>query len=394
MLVPQAARGGVPDDVAEVVPTVITPEFFDFGALRLDLLAAFPKTFAGLKNNGDDSLTIYETRPTDQLHEWVADRFASAAARDGVSLDLAPPVTYERKTASLRSLRDLKERIMRERPGLLSTGTRVIDIGIQDDRNTLLVEVGHDRGRSQQALEQRYGRGHVDAVILGFKEQADRYNDTAPWNGGDQIVAEETPNPGYPEICTTGFGVKSTTARYVTTAGHCDPHYWWNYHCIDGVFCGITRTPSHLVGGPNGTVYDGVYSGYRVDTQKIRTLEGSSNLIWTKTATRRVISAPAGVAVNDSNCIEGSVQAKQSCGRVTAVDFGEGGTQYLVTITNGVLTKPGDSGAPSWRDDPHYGPIATGTHVGISGSASVAKEMSINFVLFFNGVSLNTISDP
>ena len=211
--------------------------------------------------------------------------------------------------------------------------------------------------------------------------EADRYNDSPPWNGGDQLVSDGTNFTA----CTSGFGVHdaATGTHYLTTAGHCGAHFWWN------TWAGFPiRDNSTLVGSTSGSVWNGVYFNNRVDTQKIAA--SSSNTIWTGSATRRYISAPLDVAQGDPTCIEGSFSLTR-CGTIYATDFGEGGTQYLVSLSNG-STVFGDSGAPSWRTSP-FGPLAQGTHVG-SLSNSLRVELNIYAVLFFNGVRLNTPWDP
>ena len=159
--------------------------------------------------------------------------------------------------------------------------------------------------------------------------------------------------------------------------------FWWNTWSGFAV-----RDNSTLVGATSGSVWNGVYFGYRVDTQRIAA--SSSTAIWTGTATRRYMSAPLDVAQGDPTCIEGSFSLTQ-CGTIYATDFGEGGTQYLVEL-NGGGTVFGDSGAPSWRTSP-FGPLGQGTHVG-SLNNGLRVELNIYAVMFFNGLKLNTPWDP
>jgi hypothetical protein len=171
--------------------------------------------------------------------------------------------------------------------------------------------------------------------------------------------------------------------HYVTTAGHCNTHFWWN------TWAGFPiRNSSTLLGVTSGSVWNGTYFGYDVDTQKIITT-GSSNIVWTGTSTRKYISAPLDVAQGDPTCIEGSFTSTL-CGEIWAVDFGGGDTQYVVLTSSSTVF--GDSGAPSWRNSP-FGPLAQGTHVG-SLSSTLRVELNIYAVMFFNGLALNTASDP
>jgi hypothetical protein len=407
-VVPAGARPpGPADDVPpprkEIVPFV--PELIDFGLLRDTLRERFPDTFAGLVNDGDDAVTIYETRPDEATHRWVARRFATAARKAGVDADLIPRVSYRTAERSLDALFDLKDEVMAERATLEARGVGVEAVGIQDGTNQVVVGVdaaaqparSTEQAESteqtestdsvpsvpeaQSVLESTFGRGRLRAIPWEMADEADRYDDTSPWNGGDQLVSEGSSFTA----CTSGFGMHDGSGRrYVTTAGHCDSHFWWN------TWAGLpVRDDSTFLGTTTGPVWDGVYFGFRVDTQKVLT-NGSSNIVWTGTATRRFITAPLDVAQGDPTCIEGSFSLT-ACGTVWATDFGEGGTQYLVALSDG-STVFGDSGAPSWRHSP-FGSLAQGTHVG-SLSNGLRVELNIYAVMFFNGLRLNTPWDP
>jgi hypothetical protein len=356
-------------------------ELIDFGLLRKELRERYPTTFAGLVNDGGDALTIYETEPDPDLHDWVEKRFEDAARASGVDAELIPEVTWADAEVSLDALLELKARIMADADELAKEGVEVASVGMRDPENVALVGVDSGVDGAQAVLEARYGKGHLRAFAWELTDEADRWNDSSPFNGGDQIVTEGND----PHGCTTGFGVHDTSGnRYVTSAGHCHNHYWWN------TWIGFpVRNASTFLGVTSGTVYDGTYSGHDIDTQKILTT-GSSRVVWTGSATRKYITAALGTAVGDPTCIEGSYSLT-ACGGIFAVDFGAGDTQYLVGISSGTTTN-GDSGAPSWRESP-FGPLAQGTHVGVL-SGGLRVELSINYVVFFNGVHLNTASDP
>lgn len=371
----------VADDVAQppvdLVPYV--PELIDFGLLRDTLRGQYKNTFAGLVNNGNDSITIYEKTPNNAMHAWVTQRFEDAAEDNGVDPARIPTVTYRTAARSLDKLFEHKDKIMGSKGMLKGKGVVVESVGIQDSTNKVIVGVSSPVTPAQVVLENLVGQGTLTAIPWKFTNEADRYNDSAPWNGGNQIISEGGTFTG----CTTGFGVHDDNNHYVTTAGHCGNHFWWN------TFAGFPiRDDSTFVGTTTGTVWNGVYFGNRIDTQKIRA--SSSSIIWTGTATRRYISAPLDVAQGDPTCIEGSISLTR-CGSIFATDFGEGGTQYLVALSNGT-TSFGDSGAPSWRNSP-FGPLAQGTHVG-SLSNGLRVELNIYAVMFFNSVRLNTPWEP
>jgi len=375
---PSSLADDVPPPPEEIVPFVA--ELIDFGLLRDTLRDLYPATFAGLVNNGDGSITIYETRATNAMHQWVTQRFHDAAEDNDVDPALIPRVTYRTTGRSLDALFGLKDRITAARGLLQANGVGLEIVGIQDGTNKVIVGVNTPVTPAQTVLENLFGRGTLRAIPWKLTTEADRWNDSPPWNGGDQLVTEGS-NPG---ACTSGFGVHDDNNHYVTTAGHCNTHFWWN------TFVGFpVRDSSTLVGATSGSVWNGVYFGYRVDTQKILTSD-SSNIVWTGSSTRRFISAPLDVAQGDPTCIEGSINLTR-CGTIWATDFGEGGTEYLVDV-GGASTTFGDSGAPSWRSSP-FGPLAQGTHVG-SLSNGLKVELNIYAVMFFNDVQLNTWSDP
>jgi hypothetical protein len=370
----------VPQPRDEIVPFV--PQLIDFGLLRDTLRKEFPNTFGGLVNNGNDSVTIYETRTDKPMRDWITRWFEDAAARNEVDPKLVPPVTYSRVGRSLDALFGIRDRMMGAKDLLHGRGIELETVGIQDSTNKVVVGVSTPAAAAQPILETLYGRGTTRTIPWELRTEADRWNDSPPWNGGDQLVTEGA-NPG---ACTSGFGVHDDNGNhYVTTAGHCNSHFWWN------TFAGFpVRNSDTFVGLTSGPVWNGVYLGFRVDTQKVLT-SNSSNIVWTGSASRRFISAPLDVAQGDPTCIEGSFSLTR-CGSIWATDFGEGGTEYLVDINGTSTTTFGDSGAPSWRSSP-FGPLAQGTHVG-SLSNGLKVELNIFAVMFFNDVRLNTPFDP
>jgi hypothetical protein len=376
---PARPADDVPQPPDEIVPYV--PELIDFGLLRDTLREQFPGTFGGLVNNGDNAITIYETGgATAAMHDWVNQWFQDAVDENGADPALVPTVTYHPAGLSLDALFGLKATVTAALGQLELLGVGVETIGVQDSTNKIIVGVRTPVALAQTVLEQLFGHGHIAVIAWDLTDEADRYNDSSPWNGGDQIVSEGTT----PTACTTGFGMHNSAGdHFVTTAGHCNTHFWWN------TWIGFPiRNSSTLLGVTSGSVWNGTYFGYDVDTQQIITTD-SSNIVWTGTATRKYISAPLGVAQGDPTCIDGSFSLTL-CGEVWAVDFGAGDTEYLVLTDS--ATMMGDSGAPSWRNSP-FGPLAQGTHVG-SISSELRVELNIYAVMFFNGLALNTPSDP
>jgi hypothetical protein len=293
---PASRTDDVPQPPEEVVPYV--PELIDFGLLRTELLARYKDTFAGLVNNGDDSITIWETRANQAMHDFVHQRFVDAAKAAGRDEKDIPAVTYKALGLgglTLNALFGLKDTIMDALGMLKPLGVSVESIGLQDSNNRIVVGVSTPVPLAQRLLEQLFGKGHIQVIEWKLTNEADRWNDSSPWNGGDQVVSEGSTFTA----CTTGFGMHDDNGNhYVTTAGHCGVHFWWN------TWAGFPiRDGSTILGVTNGSVWNGVYFGFRVDTQKLVTT-GSSNIVWTGSATRRYIGAPLSVAQGDRGFVQ------------------------------------------------------------------------------------------
>ena len=148
------------------------------------------------------------------------------------------------------------------------SGVHVLGVGIRDSDNALVVGVdltpNEQAGlaKAEEFLSNRYPGVHLMAFAGRVAEQG-RYNDIAPnWYGGDALLSEDF--GGFLATYTAGFGIHISSNHFFTTAGHCGNHTWYNTASNVG-----TENSTTLVGSTSGTIYDGVYSGYKVDAEKI-----------------------------------------------------------------------------------------------------------------------------
>src|SRR4029453_275118 len=127
-------------------------------------------------------------------------------------------VTYRTAGRSLDALFRLKDNIMGSLGMLKNRGVGVESVGVQDGSNKVMVGVSTPTAVAQTVLESLFGKGNLQAFPWKLTNESDRYNDSPPWNGGDQIVSEGTSFTS----CTTGFGLHDacTGAHNVTIPGH------------------------------------------------------------------------------------------------------------------------------------------------------------------------------
>ena len=109
-----------------------------------------------------------------------------------------------------------------------------------------------------------------------FRNGADRYNDTAPRNGGDQVLGNNGSDTIYRKVCTTGFGVQDASRTYLLTSGHCGNWKWFN----TSQFAAAPPSSANLVGW-TGTRS---YANNAIDSELINGY--GSHIVWTGSATR------------------------------------------------------------------------------------------------------------
>lgn len=272
------------DGVREV-PEVLPVDALDpINRAFEEIAAKFPDTYAGYRTNPDLSYTIMTVgEPTAGLRAAVEQQFTelpaefAAAEFSPLAIEaartVAPRTRFQSVTFSLAQLRAAEQR-------LLSWGDTLEVWAIEFDtvNNQLVVDVlDTELGRqtaekivaSQPAGMVRVNAGPAPRALVG------RFDDSPPWNGGNQIVSYSNPA----NACTTNFGFHSnnTGYRYVFTAGHCGPDYWYNTWVGYPSF-----TLANLLGITSGGVHP-VSGGSGIDAQALDpgSVNGSSCLTWT-----------------------------------------------------------------------------------------------------------------
>ncbi len=95
------------------------------------------------------------------------------------------------------------------------------DVKLRADGSGLVLSVS-DRDRPTAMTDLLRRLPHVGVAITTVREPKpqpmSRLNDFPPWHGGAWILTTDGFKVG---ACTSGFGVRNSTSRYILTAGHC-----------------------------------------------------------------------------------------------------------------------------------------------------------------------------
>ncbi|OFE15673.1 hypothetical protein BA895_21785 [Humibacillus sp. DSM 29435] len=171
---------------------------------------------------------------------------------------------------------------------------------------------------------------------------ADRFSDTAPWNGGDFISDTVS-------TCTSGIPAHNGAgAQYLVTAGHC-------FNLGANIF-NYSASLNHGGRGYLGRVSTRAQTERDMDAELISTR--LSNLIWTGSSTsptRTVIAGTAGSPGHKKVCHSGAYEGEK-CG-LTIDGVGCKNFPGVLTYchllhassTNPQAVGPGDSGGPVYR---------------------------------------------
>jgi len=149
----------------------------------------------------------------------------SAAAAGGASKVVVHPARY-----SHTAMTNAQTGLVKDADGLVTAGVTVDAIGPNVDGSGLSVAVvakdAKTLAAATTALRAKYG--DLIAKVTGVSEPASdknlyfggrRFNDSAPWTGGDRI---QTPAGG----CTTGYSALLSGSPVVLTAAHCGSAGW------------------------------------------------------------------------------------------------------------------------------------------------------------------------
>ncbi|HEV8063390.1 MAG TPA: hypothetical protein VGP46_01105, partial [Acidimicrobiales bacterium] len=194
------------------------------GQLQLRLMRSFGGSFGGLFVNGAGVLTVATDGPASASLMGAAES-AVAGLRGEAGLHSGGPsqglVAFRNTGASLTHLFALKAAILYN-PALRALG--VDGAGLDIERGRVVVFSSTPLGASE--VRNAYGDKVETLVDRTSTLDDNRFNDSAPFNGGDQIV---TPSGGE-TTCTSGFGLQdtSTGTNYLLTAGHCGSATWYN----------------------------------------------------------------------------------------------------------------------------------------------------------------------
>lgn len=339
--------------------------------LRTTLLSGFPSSFGGFFDNGDNSFTVLTVGDPSAIESFVGSYLGSLTGP-------VPKVSFAASAQTLQSLETAAAGISSDTASWEAQGIPVIGAGVDDTRNAVLVALSGPlpSGKSLATIAAKYNVS-ADALISTVMPHVvplDRNSDTAPWNAGDQIVNSAG------DGCTTGFGIHTSSAHYILSAGHCGNYKWYN-----------TNYYAPVYNNPIGTT--AVDSSTPLDVQSINTPGGSSDLFWKQTSTREYVSGNVGPTSGSSVCDEGSF-GFESCGTITGVNVTLYGVEDIF-IVQGANPVHGDSGGPIvWPTG--FGYLAQGTIDldATNGSGPAVGGENIEAELYVLGAAVNTPSNP
>lgn len=350
----------------------------DLVAARIHTMAfmTFPSSYGGLRIDDASDITVFVSKADSTLMSHA----------NGLAVGGQLHVRYVPVRHSFQELTNLEEQMVTtDQPTLSRDGVTVVDVHPDVASNrllvTLLTPAAPDAkyiARAQRVLDSLYGADlvTVNKTTMLPPNAAYRYDDFAPFWGGDQIGAS-----GYGNY-TSGFSVYSSVfnTNAVLTAGHCWPTSATVYiDCVtppQAVYCG-----SHGYGFGNqiGNVIGRAYppSGGLEDYEIIGASSAAD--VWggtyagqTVLTVKGVQDPPVGTYMSLDGSVTGEVgnlQVTESQGCVL-VNYPQG--QYSVCHVGSATGSSapctgGDSGGPAYI--PVTGGVnALGTIISVSGN--------------------------
>ncbi|MGH9920756.1 MAG: hypothetical protein ACRD6W_18030, partial [Nitrososphaerales archaeon] len=183
-------------------------------SLRGALEQAFPDTFGGLyDSNGCSAFVISvvggSASNTDAIRTFTNSYLANASPGDPTP----PAISYAPASHPLSQLQALQAQINSDAPTWAAQGMAIAGAGIDDKSDTVDVFMAQSGNASdyQSAFQSKYGTDAIEVTQALSSGLTDRTSDTPPWNGGDQIVAQ---NGGFKYGCTSGFGSHAGSSLY------------------------------------------------------------------------------------------------------------------------------------------------------------------------------------
>jgi hypothetical protein len=293
-------------------------------------MTSFARTFAGdaISPNGR-AIVIYETSPS----RSTIRAFKSVA--DGATLH------FVRANNSLAQMSAIQNETTTDYLSLKNSGILLDEAYPDDATGKLVVGVVGVTAAQSATLESMFGAANIEVVNdppNNYVLDANREDDSTPWNGGDNIT--DCPTSGSSTCngdCTSGFGVTNGTYDYLITASHCYSYHEEIYNgfslangsgnlacdTADGSGCADMGLVSSTGGGYGGT-----------DSEIIKTPGGSSDLVWTGVIGHAVRAAiydqAGGSTINDYVCNEGAYTTEE-CG-LKITDKGGSGNNLCKTV--------------------------------------------------------------
>jgi hypothetical protein len=324
----------------------------------------YAASFGGIEVvNNMTQLAVYLTSPTAAIEH---------AFQQGAPAGM---LVFRSTPNSLQQITAVHQRLESAWQSLIAQGIDVVDFGPNPADGQEDVGVENLTGAQAQELEAQFPAGTLNihnetpADVNSWQLTASRANDTAPYNGSDDVSSSAS-------ACTTGFGVKISGNPRLVSAGHCfdSGSVVKNLHA-DGTGSGnamgsVTNNGlGQFRGNTNGNDLDSlVFTGCNGSGTC-----GGSGLVWTGTIANPQRSDVSGVgtwADGDQVCESGAYSGELCDWSVARTDYCTTiGAYYLCNITRVNLTGEsqlieGDSGGPWFRFSPNLDLVGTTTGKG------------------------------
>lgn len=300
----------------------------------------YPASFAGVEDR-NDSFVIHTVAPDSEMRQALL----SAPTLQGVPMEFAPA------SRTYADMENLSDQIAGASDELASEGIQLVQWGPNVVTNTVDVHLAQYSPEAAQRIVDQFGEGVTVAQESQEQpdEQADRYNDSSPFWGGDALEKVANPLQPWKAYCTTGANVVGPNGgQFMITAGHCFAN----------------GDPVYMAGRRIGTVSQKAYAqGGKVDAELIN-VSSVGSYIWTNNASQGDGASFTYVShykttIDQSGeyvCFDGA-NTREVCGVKVdktgqCVTFTSGHTTCGLTSTQPLSVAPsrgGDSGGPVYH---------------------------------------------
>jgi hypothetical protein len=278
-------------------------------------------------------------------------KLSPAAEAQLRSLARPGAVSFARTSHTKAQLLDVHAKVTREVSMLAARGIDVVSWfpGINGDGLEHIGVVGLTAAK-KRVLDRMFGASRIVLQDLSRSQAprptANRVDDYAPWNGGDNITSNHYG-------CTSGAGITYKGVQYMITAAHCYEPGWSVYN----EFVGVSRPNNYM-----GTETSRDVSNGGDDTALVRmSVEGH---IWTGIIGHPAAKAVAGDATNpdgDTVYNEGAYSGEVAAtvvnnyfgcltlGGYTGLSHRRKECNLVEATSSGIANQDGDSGGPVIR---------------------------------------------